>query len=130
MSEGQVSDWRPGVNGQRTPMGPSYPGYPPGDPPVVKIDLGLTGKQILAALGGLVAIITSGITAGYIFVPAKQQDLVALQNIVRPMQIELVRVAGSLERAAESLSRIEERQRVVLDRLALPPDVSVTPGKH
>jgi hypothetical protein len=55
---------------------------------------------------------------------------VALQNIVRPMQVELVRVSGSLERAAESLGRIEERQRVVLDRLALPPDVSGTPGKH
>lgn len=123
-----MTDWgaRMGGNGQQ-----SIPGYPPSDPPpVIKIDLGLTGKQILTALGGLAAIITSGITAGVLFIPAKQSDVVALQNIVRPMQVELVRVAGSLERAAESLGRIEERQRVVLDRLAQPPDVSGTPGKH
>jgi hypothetical protein len=50
---------------------------------VIRIDLGLTGKQIMMGLGGLASIVTAGITAGWLFLPAKDADLRKLEGVVQ-----------------------------------------------
>jgi hypothetical protein len=71
---------------QLPPYGPGSQGAaaaPAAEAAVIRIDLGLTGKQIMMGLGGLASIVTAGITAGWLFLPAKDTDLRKLEGVVQ-----------------------------------------------
>lgn len=126
-----MSDWqggpRPGINGA---AGTPYTA----EPPVVKIDLGLTGKQIVGGLSALAAMIVSGITAGYIFLPAKDRDLKALQGVVEVVRQEQVamrdamgRITAALDGMTAAVDRLQQQPPKVIERYVTRPIVPPKP---
>jgi hypothetical protein len=87
------------------------------EPVAVKIDFGLTGRQILLALGGLATIITSGISAGYIFLPAKETDVQALRVVVEKVSTDMVRVTTAIEGLTAAVDRIQQQPPRVIERV-------------
>lgn len=106
------------MNGTADPYAARQPSTPAPSSPlmhdatVIKIDLGLTGKQIIAGITALAALIGSGATAGWIFLPAKDrdvQDLRAVVQVMREEQKENRESVGRLTVAVDNLAGIVDR---------------------
>lgn len=109
-----MENWRKtAVNGQYTGQGPSSPQ----ETPVVRIDLGLTGRQILLALGGLATILTSGLSAGYIFLPAKDADLQVLRTVVEKVSTDVGNMTKAVEGLTAAVERIQQQPPRVIERV-------------
>ncbi len=81
---------------------------PPDEPTVVQLNLGIKARHIMWAATIVGGMISSGTFAGYLFMPAKDRDLKALETQVRDITTKVVtleQVALRLTDAVESLGR-------------------------
>jgi hypothetical protein len=124
-----------GMNGATEPYGgrTNRPNNDDGEhpQPVIRIDLGLTGAQVLAALGGLATIITTGLTAGWLFLPAKDSDLKATQALVeivrgeqRDSRATIARLTQAVDNLAGIVAAMKDAPPIVVERVAPAPDAA------
>jgi hypothetical protein len=128
-----------GMNGTTEPYAtrsrpPSNDGSEP--PPVIRIDLGLTGAQILAALGGLATIITTGLTAGWLFLPAKDSELKATQALVELVRVEqrdsrasILRLTQAVDNLSSIVAALKDAPPTVVERIVTVPDAVPAPAR-
>lgn len=116
--------------GSKAMNGSGHSGAQPivGEATVVKIDFGLTGKQILAGFGAMATLIASGVTAGVLWMPAKESDLRELRSVVLPLQqiVQSIRDdqvlnKNSMMMLKEAVSELREGVRDLRDN---PPRVT------
>lgn len=93
---------------------PSAYDAPPTESAVVKIDLGLSGRQIIGAFTAIGTFIVTAFTAGWLFLPARDSDLKTLQGIV-----EIVRQQhADFQRQHEASRDALARMTVAIDNLS------------
>lgn len=73
---------------------------------VVKIDLGLSGRQILWALGSFATFLTTAFTAGWLFLPARDSDLQTLRGVVEIVRQQQLDFQRQLESSRDAMARM------------------------
>lgn len=84
----------------------AYNAPQPTETAVVKIDLGLSGRQILWALGSFATFLTTAFTAGWLFLPARDSDLQTLRGVVEIVRQQQLDFQRQLESSRDAVSRM------------------------
>ena len=92
------------VYGNQQP--PSAYDVPPTESAVVKIDLGLSGRQIIGAFTAIGTFIVTAFTAGWLFLPARDSDLKTLQGVVEIVRQQQQDFQRQLEASREAVVRM------------------------
>jgi hypothetical protein len=90
----------------------AYNAPQPTETAVVKIDLGLSGRQILAGFTAICTFLVSAAAAGWVFLPARQTDLEAVSAIVRVVQQEQTKnqeIVSRLVLAVDNLASVVDQ---------------------
>lgn len=94
---------------------------------VIKIDFGLSGRQILAGLGAIGTFFATAITAGWLFLPARDSDLKTLQSVVEIVRQQQTDFQRQLEASRDAVARmtmaIDNLSGVVEGLRQTPPKV-------
>jgi hypothetical protein len=85
---------------------PSTYNAPPAETAVVKIDLGLSGRQILGAFTALGTFLVTAFTAGWLFLPARDSDLKTLQGVVEIVRQQQLDFQRQLEASRDAVTRL------------------------
>lgn len=91
---------------------------------VIKIDFGLSGKQILAGLGAIGTFFATAITAGWLFLPARDSDLKTLQGVVEIVRQQQIDFQKQMESSRDAISRLTlavDNMSGMIDRLQRSP---------
>jgi hypothetical protein len=105
----------------------AYNAPQPTETAVVKIDLGLSGRQILGAFTALGTFLVTAFTAGWLFLPARDSDLKTLQGVVEIVRQQQLDFQRQLEASRDAVSRmtmaIDNLSGVVEGLRQTPPKV-------
>jgi hypothetical protein len=102
-------------------------GYSDLGPTVVTVNFGLKARHIMMAFTFAAGLLGTGSLAGYLFIPAKQQDMTIMQQVVAELRGE---VKGTQEATTRLVAAVEGLQNAV-DRLReTPPRVIVRQGRQ
>jgi hypothetical protein len=84
----------------------AYNAPQPTETAVVKIDLGLSGRQILGAFTALGTFLVTAFTAGWLFLPARDSDLKTLQGVVEIVRQQQLDFQRQLESSRDAMARM------------------------
>lgn len=95
---------------------PNPPTPPHDEPPVVQVNLGIKARHIMWAATIVGGMISSGTLAGYVFVPAKDRDLKALELQVKDigtrlesLQLVSIKLTDAVELLGRNVQSLVER---------------------
>lgn len=111
----------PVPNGITSPLGT---GEPAAAPVVTFQQVALTAAQIRNLFLGAVGLISAGISAGWLFMPAKEADLKAVTAIVETLRTEADQNREAVTRLTVAVDNLS---RLVSDLSDRPPAVIVPP---
>lgn len=97
---------------------PKLPPFPPNDhePTIVQVNLGLKWRHLMAGAAALGTVVTGLTTAGWLALPAKQQELRAVELRLDTVQVELRTqqdMTAKLIQAVDRLNTTVESIRVI-----------------
>lgn len=85
--------------------------------PVISVNVGLSKREILTAGGLIVGMLSTFITSGILFYPAKDSDLKALKGEVEIIRQNQIGIREGIDRLNATVERMESSG----DRLAPTP---------
>jgi len=89
--------------------------------PIVTINqINLTGKQIVSIGSMLIGAIMTAYTAGWLFLPAKQKEFEALNDVVKVMQVQLTESREAINRLTVAVETMGGALRDMKNIAAVP----------
>lgn len=77
-------------------------------PHAITINFGFTRTQVYAAIFALPSFLGMAMTAGYLYVPAKSEDLRALEKTVTQVEVKLQEITTATKGLTDAVQRLTE----------------------
>lgn len=100
--------------------------------PVIQVNAGLTRRDIMTVIGFMMTGVSALITGGYLFLPARQTDMMVVQQSISTLEKEVTGLKQSTDRITGTLDRIQDAITVLVERRPQPlprPKAQLTPPK-
>lgn len=103
--------------------------YPDVQPNIITLNLGLKARHIVTAFSIISGILASGGLAGYLFIPARQDDMIAIQKQVLVIDQSVKSVQDVAGKLTDAMARLGDQVQALIDR-PIPSEIPTPKRKR